>query len=134
MNFDYAFYWEEEENGHVLLKTYPQYYPLVFTLSREEAIDLSIEKWEGILKKRKELGRNLDGGSWESVESCPLCAKFGNDDCVNCPIYEYVGYPYCHYTPFGSAAQNPTVKNLQAEIEFLKEMRNHYSNLEREDN
>jgi hypothetical protein len=87
---------------------------------------MCIDKFEAILKVMKDYEdknvevyiRNL------GIRSCPLCLRFNYKDCTGCPILAKTGLHYCYDTPYWDIAKmqpvQDMIKNLEAEIEFLK--------------
>ena len=64
-------------------------------MTREQAIQLSIEKWEDIVN-----GEGIDEGGF----NCALCKQYFffcvADDASKCPIYELTGKVNCDGTPY----------------------------------
>ena len=54
------------------------------------ALNGSIRKWEKIVA-----GTGVDKG-WAN---CPLCKLFIEDNCIECPVMEKSGQPFCKNTP-----------------------------------
>jgi hypothetical protein len=51
----------------------------------------SIKKWENIRD---------NGVADKGPHDCPLCKKYIDRDCSNCPINLYTGNAYCHNSPY----------------------------------
>lgn len=51
-----------------------------------DCLTVSIVKWYDVVEKR---------GDWESWDTCGCCLKYRADGCVNCPIAQDSGHPYC---------------------------------------
>ena len=102
-------------------------------VTKMNALQLSISKWEFIVEWLKK-GRQLmnDGGH----ETCGLCLlyahpkeKYGPDEiCQGCPVRAYTGKPFCAGTPYSNMDLNMdpdalAPKNVDvatAELNFLR--------------
>lgn len=62
-----------------------------------KALDKSIRHWMEIIAASHTTPLGEIG---MGVEECPLCEKFWDADCVDCPIMQKTGKPYCNKTPY----------------------------------
>lgn len=87
------------------IKTWKEeFYPVSATsrMSKRDAIEHSIKKWEGLLPENlKKHGVVIDGcgdiyddeTKFEiSDQSCALCQKYFGEYCIKCPLYEKLGF------------------------------------------
>ena len=88
-------------------------------MKKIDALKLSIKKWERIVS-----GDGEDRGH----KDCACCQSFY---CVDCPIMQYTGQPFCRDTPYatmwaplmvGKAETPEATEAAQAELDFLKEV------------
>jgi len=82
-------------------------YEMLYRLKKGEGpLELSIQKWEDIVKGK---------GENEGSENCGLCKRFYGSvwgfHCHRCPIMKHTGSPFCRGTPY---------RNAKAELNFLK--------------
>lgn len=78
----------------------------------DPALEVSIQKWQDI----------VDGvGEDMGAANCALCEVAGFT-CLNCKIYQKMRYT-CRKTPYMRHMENPSKKNAQAELDFLKSLR-----------
>ena len=78
----------------------------------ESPLEVSIQKWQDI----------VDGiGKDDSSNNCALCNS-QDDGCKPCVIFRAVGYG-CSQTPYGRYTEDKTKENAQAELDFLKSLR-----------
>lgn len=63
----------------------------------KEALEESIKHWERLVNCKDWGEINAEGISWED---CALCAKYLDNDCINCPIQIYTGKDFCYGTPY----------------------------------
>lgn len=83
--------------------------------SLEEALAISIAKWESVTAFYEEFsGVLLDGGA----ETCGLCMAFFEVGCQGCPINS-MGYYKCKYTPYDLYGNDKKYKTAKAELDFL---------------
>jgi hypothetical protein len=60
-----------------------------------------------------------------SIRGCPLCRRYYNEGCMNCPISIHTGYEKCIRTPYtkvphGDHFVHPKqILRIGAEIDFL---------------
>jgi hypothetical protein len=100
--------------------------------SQEEALEMSIAKWETIVDHIELTGELIYDGE---ADTCALCEMYYEHVkwpvcCEGCPVAEHTGYSHCRKTPF-SAYQRALEKDdveagLEAarkELEFLKSLR-----------
>lgn len=100
-------------------------------ITREQALDLAIEKWELIADHAGEVD-NFGG------RSCALCRLYYRDEeddtCEGCPVWEKTGRSGCDGTPFeqylendkGDESEESKARLRQyalAEVEFLKSLK-----------
>ena len=91
-------------------------------LDGEDALELSIEKWEDIVE-----GKGEDLGA----TNCALCQKYIKKECVDCPVYKVTRKTACERTPYreyeiAQSLGKPArlLKKLaQKEVDFLKSLR-----------
>ena len=91
----------------------------------EDALELSIEKWENVEKG----GSSVERG-WQN---CALCEEFlrNEDACGGCVVAEKTGQIHCRATPYqeylkavdSGASEKELVVIARKEIEFLKSLR-----------
>lgn len=62
----------------------------------KEALQKSIEHW-------KRMRDNPSKDEAPGPETCALCQKFIDLDCVGCPVSEYIEESGCNNTPYGKA-------------------------------
>ena len=91
------------------IKTWKEeFYPVSATsrMSKRDAIEHSIKKWEGLLpdnlkKHNVAIGRygDIHGDVHDdeiifeiSDQSCALCQKYFGECCIKCPLYEKLGF------------------------------------------
>lgn len=125
---------QECENQFELVVELPE------KLTAKEALKVSIKKWEFIVKfleNQIPLKYVDDGG----INSCGLCQRYYDKNCLGCPVAESTGHPYCENTPYTKFSHTndlleslvrddvppPTkkkgelrLKYAKAELEFLK--------------
>jgi hypothetical protein len=78
----------------------------------ESPLEVSIQKWQDI----------VDGtGINESSDNCALC-ETTDTTCDNCLIQIKTGIS-CRKTPYSLYCKRPTKSNAQAELDFLKSLR-----------
>ncbi len=98
-----------------------------------KALNLSIEKWERIVK-----GDGVDRGE----DDCALCNMFIKGNCRGCPVSEVIGYWGCNNTPYENWTSHQNLKHwledekkvhcseckdlATKELEFLKDLRVEY--------
>lgn len=95
--------------------------------NQEEALKLSIEKWEFIVNWVDTNKLYLYDGN---TDTCALCSLYLRmpDACIGCPVMESTGRRFCYGTPYvqyGSAYDKSTRKALEAatqELKFLKSL------------
>lgn len=95
-------------------------------MSTEEALRLSIEKWEFFKANIEQYPHLMDGGVW----SCALCGLFYYDGrggfCTGCPISEKTGDTHCQGSPYDAIVyryenhEAVTLDEVQKEIDFLE--------------
>jgi hypothetical protein len=96
--------------------------------SAEEALEISIRKWEFIVQKiERDKKAFYDGGA----ATCGLCRFF--DACFRCPVgvkagmTAYVDHSGCFYTPYqhwvGVYGPEDKLVAAKAELEFLVSLR-----------
>lgn len=84
-----------------------------------EALKGSIEKWRKIVEKI---------GEDHGTQNCPLCRLFHSDYreeddcCAGCPVHEHTELSLCMGTPYDNYTENPSTKNANAELEFLRSL------------
>ena len=100
--------------------------PGVAVTTEKQAIALSIEKWQLIVKFMLKRPRSyLDSGG---AMTCALCALY-SEDCtrregrrnrvlLRCPVYRASGYDQCRSTPYSMGCQQLTFAGM--EVMFLK--------------
>jgi hypothetical protein len=68
------------------------------TVSKAEALALSIAKWEQVVAFYEECPDDLlkCGGRF----TCGFCLVYGADGCLNCPVAMATGYDLCQNTPY----------------------------------
>jgi hypothetical protein len=89
----------------------------------QEAVELSIQKWEAIVQKQKgQSGKEISG---TGCFSCGLCHMFMGSDgtCDGCLVYRTTGKICCHDTPYTDFEKSYSVEDAQREVEFLKGLR-----------
>jgi len=89
------------------------------TITFENALQLSIAKWIFIVEYLESGGSLLDDGG---THTCPLCHIYHKDKCVNCPV-ALSGHPGCINTPYVDFYNCPNLADAQAELGFLKSLR-----------
>ena len=105
--------------------------------SVEEALDISIAKWEYIVEHYYEFDTDRYDGSFQDggPDTCGLCMMFFYDrDCDGCPVMEATGKPCCYDTPYNEHADATYEKELteetrriaRKELDFLKSLKNKY--------
>ena len=69
------------------------------------ALDGSTLKWSRIVKDPKavDLGK----------KNCPLCIKFINDRCIDCPVAKKAGATFCKNTPYIDWVEHTTDAHFQ---------------------
>lgn len=95
-------------------------------LTKKQALELSIEKWEIVLAACKVENIIYDGSAF----TCALCIKFRNmlieSECGDCPINQD-GHPFCEDTPYFEYAEEAVTQQehidaAEAELKYLKEL------------
>ena len=98
----------------------------------EDPLDLSIEKWEDIVKHLNKIHNFSDYNEMleAGILNCALCERFFCFRCEDCPIETATGQPYCYGTPyvlFRKAQENRNLEAMRkeaiAELEFLKSLK-----------
>lgn len=82
-------------------------------LNRRLILLYLFERWNPIA-----LGCHKDDG----IHDCPLCEKYLNNECINCPIREKTKQEYCKGTPyvrFVNALPSEKYTFIEEETEFL---------------
>jgi len=98
----------------------------------EDPLDLSIEKWERVVKhlsgstRFKEYDRKVE----MEASNCALCFVYARYKCNGCPVKKATGYGCCNKTPYESFREARRDQNLKgmrkaavAELEFLKSLK-----------
>lgn len=102
------------------------------SLSTEQAIKFSVQKFEKSLKVIQGLDDEEGFFPRFGVTTCPLCAKFWKYEhntvfCDGCPIKKFTGLDGCVGTPYPQLEESYDVGehkiNLQKEIDFLKSLK-----------
>ena len=101
--------------------------PELGAMTEEEAIELSIQKWESIIYlTERGFKIRADGGP----STCGLCALFYHDvHCHGCPIYEETGLKGCVSTPHEDweiavgIHCNSGLAQAREEVEFLESLK-----------
>jgi hypothetical protein len=97
--------------------------PSVVIVTEKQAIALSIEKWQLIVRFRRLFARRpLDGRGAMTCGLCLLykdeCTRKGRSGRVRCPVYRASGYSQCVATPYSRACHALWFAEL--EVLFLK--------------
>lgn len=106
------------DNGHIKLAK-----PFRRNMSIATAKKRSIAKWEFILAEKKAGNIIWHDGTFDT---CSFCIKFnnvGDFTCSNCPVQKKAGGHGCGNTPYMNCIEGFNVKDIQAEIDFLKSLR-----------
>lgn len=96
------------------------------TQKAREALKASIIKWEQNLEAAQagDFDNVLTG--WRSCPLCQLYADINSSDggwtCSGCPIQQHTGHGGCTETPCEAVCLDPSVENVQAELDFLNEV------------
>ena len=98
----------------------------------EDPLDLSIEKWNRVVKHLSGITR-FEEYDWEvemEASNCALCFVYARYKCNGCPVKKATGYGSCNKTPYESFRIARMGKNLEgmrkaaiAELEFLKSLK-----------
>lgn len=92
----------------------------------KQAVKFSRMKFERILKAAQKLPPDSDFYPELGTHTCPLCVKFYDNACKECPIRNKAGKIKCVGTPYDDIVESSTaaeyIPALKAEIEFLKEI------------
>jgi hypothetical protein len=95
-------------------------------VTKEGALELSIKKWETIVKLHEEgEGPFIEGG----VYTCALCQVYFSEECTRCPVREKTGHPYCKDTPYQKYDitdlydRDSLLQFAKEELEFLKSLK-----------
>ena len=96
------------------------------------ALEASIKHWKDNLKAAK---KGKIGAIHIGVSTCACCDLYFDNNCKDCPIYEYTGMSTCGATPYEDVAEehsdvlykkSPDLTNLidtiEDEIDFLEEV------------
>jgi len=92
----------------------------------DQALDLSIEKWETIVKHIEEHGITVECGG---RHTCALCGMFWLPMCEGCPIHAETGQHGCVSTPYDDydswcgSDSDENLEHAKAELKFLKGLR-----------
>jgi len=101
----------------------------------EDPLELSIEKWEDIVKHLESIGSLLDYDESldDGAENCALCELYNesdeeHDSCYYCPVNMGGGGIYCHDSPFivfhnARGHLNGMRWAARGELEFLRGLR-----------
>ena len=98
----------------------------------EDPLNLSIEKWEDIVKhldgitEFAEFNQEVEVG----VSNCALCLAYARYKCNGCPVKKATGYGSCDKTPYEDFRQARINQNLEgmrkaaiAELKFLESLK-----------
>lgn len=93
--------------------------PYMGNVTKENALELSIKKWELIVKDKS----IYEGGKF----TCALCWKYNKDSskrpCQGCPVHEETGQDVCVGTPYFTFSRTASERDAQDELDFLKSLR-----------
>jgi hypothetical protein len=104
-----------------------------FVATKKNALDISIEKWETLVRIH-ELGiLSVNSGG---MDTCGLCIVYADTydnegvECSGCPVRVKTGKPFCLNTPHQQFEKAHEAKNLKGvlssaknELKFLKELK-----------
>lgn len=94
-------------------------------LTEEQALEMSIQKWEAIERFIEQGEEVLDDNGYHTCALCSLYLKKFN--CKGCPVKEYTVYGGCDGTPYEEIVPylgDPMLLELASEeLEFLKGLR-----------
>lgn len=102
------------------------------------ALQKSIIKWWSNLKVAYALPESSIYGLKLSVEDCPLCRLYFEDDCRGCPVFEDTGTSACYGTPYEQVTSavrdyklqgdnihaDKVIIAVKAEVDYLKGLLN----------
>lgn len=90
-------------------------------LSRADALELSITKWETIWAwMTAHPGEFLNDGG---TQSCALCRKYCLEySCEGCPVQERTGRSFCEGSPYYAFDYTKAIR-AKRELDFLKSLR-----------
>jgi len=90
----------------------------------EDALDISISKWEDIIEYLESSKRisfrkinSLEGG----IKNCALCEIHWENRCATCPIAKFTQKPYCRGTPYTGFSAVKTLLHKEKLLEYAKD-------------
>lgn len=94
-------------------------------LTKEQALEMSIQKWASIEKFIKQGKRVFND---RGPRTCALCGLYRDADCEGCPVEERTGQKCCDGTPYEELGykmfSHPMeLEMVSEELEFLKSLR-----------
>lgn len=88
--------------------------------TKKDALDVSISKWEHIIKRFHDMGSFLDEGA---MSTCGLCMLYIDDNCKDCPVAKKSMAQFCENSPYIDWCESHSLIDAEAELEFLLELK-----------
>lgn len=97
----------------------------------EEAINLSVNKWQFVVESLESSTSLVNDGGWTTCALCQIYDRGNHERCYGCPVVERTGLPGCENTPYREYREalkrgdrTAALDAARREVEFLQSLEN----------